>query len=67
MHEPSRRSFLALNGGLTLIEGDGKLKIVALPWEKEVKVTDGTSCGFAPPTRSYAPAAPVAPGLKRVV
>lgn len=24
-----------------------------LPWEAEVKVTDGTSCGFAAPTRLY--------------
>jgi formamidase len=30
----------------------------ALPWEAEVKVTDGTSCGFAAPTRRYSPAAP---------
>ena len=27
----------------------------ALPWEKSVKVTDGTSCGFAPPTRDFHP------------
>ena len=27
----------------------------ALPWEKSVKVTDGTSCGFAPPTRDFRP------------
>ena len=26
-----------------------------LPWEDEVKVTDGTSCGFESPTRTYAP------------
>jgi formamidase len=26
-----------------------------LPWEKQVKVVDGTSCGFAAPTRSFAP------------
>lgn len=25
-----------------------------LPWEAEVKVTDGTSCGFAPPAREHA-------------
>ena len=25
-----------------------------LPWSAEVKVTDGTPCGFAPPERSYA-------------
>jgi formamidase len=27
----------------------------ALPWEGEVVHTDGTSCGFAAPERSYAP------------
>jgi formamidase len=27
-----------------------------LPWEDKVKVTDGTSCGFAAPTRLYNPA-----------
>jgi hypothetical protein len=26
-----------------------------LPWEKAVKVTDGTSCGFKPPTRDFRP------------
>ena len=26
-----------------------------LPWEDAVKVTDGTSCGFAPPERAYSP------------
>ena len=25
-----------------------------LPWEHEVRVTDGSPCGFAPPTREYA-------------
>ena len=25
-----------------------------LPWEDEVHVTDGTSCGFAIPNRTYA-------------
>jgi formamidase len=30
-----------------------------LPWEEEVKVTDGTSCGFAAPTRGYRPSAPL--------
>jgi formamidase len=24
-----------------------------LPWEDNVKVVDGTSCGFAPPERAY--------------
>jgi formamidase len=25
-----------------------------LPWENDVKVTDGTSCGFPAPTRMFA-------------
>jgi formamidase len=25
-----------------------------LPWESEVQIKDGTSCGFAPPSRTYA-------------
>jgi hypothetical protein len=29
-----------------------------LPWEGEVVVTDGTSCGFPAPTREYQPQAP---------
>ena len=27
----------------------------ALPWENQVKVTDGTSCGFPAPTRTFQP------------
>ena len=26
-----------------------------LPWEKQVRITDGTSCGFAAPTRDFKP------------
>jgi formamidase len=26
-----------------------------LPWEDEVEVTDGSSCGFAIPNRTYQP------------
>jgi formamidase len=29
---------------------DGKYR---LPWERAVKITDGTSCGFSAPTRTY--------------
>jgi formamidase len=32
-----------------------------LPWEQEVVVTDGTSCGFAAPTRDYQPEAAFEP------
>jgi formamidase len=29
---------------------DGKFR---LPWEDEVEITDGSSCGFAIPNRAY--------------
>jgi formamidase len=43
-----------------------------LPWTETVQVTDGTSCGFAPPTRTYGGAGvnpvmdPAAPALRKV-
>jgi formamidase len=37
-----------------------------LPWESEVEHTDGTSCGFAKPTRDYAPDSPVAAQVSKV-
>ena len=33
----------------------------ALPWEGDIAVTDGTSCGFPAPTRSFAPNPPPPP------
>jgi formamidase len=36
-----------------------------LPWEDAVKVTDGTSCGFPVPTRTYSPAEQGAPPLRK--
>jgi formamidase len=35
-----------------------------LPWEDAVKITDGTSCGFPAPTRSYSPS-PQRPALRK--
>jgi formamidase len=35
-----------------------------LPWERQVKVTDGTSCGFRTPTRSYKPVPTTLPSSK---
>jgi len=35
-----------------------------LPWEDMVEVTDGASCGFAAPARSFSPAAGK-PGLRK--
>jgi formamidase len=36
-----------------------------LPWEDAVAVTDGTSCGFPAPARSYAPAEPAASARRK--
>jgi formamidase len=36
-----------------------------LPWEGDVKVTDGTSCGFAAPERGYEPHAAAAFARRR--
>jgi formamidase len=33
----------------------------ALPWASEVVHVDGTSCGFAPPSRAYVGAQPAGP------
>ncbi|MBI3513098.1 MAG: formamidase [Proteobacteria bacterium] len=56
------RGFTAVRGGAQDCPYTYMHDLVAgryrLPWEAEVKVTDGTSCGFAPPTRDYSPAAP---------
>jgi formamidase len=43
-----------------MVNGDFKL-----PWEAEVVHTDGSACGFAPPTRVHAPdnLLPAAPPL----
>ena len=61
------RGFTAVKGGAQDCPYGYMHDLVAgryrLPWEAEVKVTDGTSCGFAAPTRLYSPATP---GRRRV-
>ena len=51
------RGYVAVRGGAQdcpctymrdMVEGGDRL-----PWEDEVVHTDGTSCGFSEPTRSY--------------
>ena len=37
-----------------------------LPWEASVQVVDGTSCGFAPPTRGYGGAEGTLQPIKKV-
>jgi formamidase len=36
----------------------------ALPWERDVKVIDGSSCGFAAPTRTFKPVPTTLPRKK---
>jgi formamidase len=59
IYQLGHRGYVAVRGGAgdcpytfmhDLVAGRYKL-----PWEASVKVTDGTGCGFAAPTRTYAP------------
>ena len=51
------RGYVAVRGGARDCPYTYMKDLVAgryeLPWENEVVHRDGTSCGFAPPTRSY--------------
>jgi formamidase len=51
------RGYVAVKGGATDCPYSFMRDMVAgrarLPWEDEVRVIDGTSCGFEPPTRSF--------------
>ena len=62
IYQFGHRGFTAVKGGAQDCPYGYMHDLVAgryrLPWEAEVKVTDGTSCGFAPPTRVYAPETP---------
>ncbi|WMS43091.1 formamidase [Acuticoccus sp. MNP-M23] len=58
IYQLGHRGFTAVKGGAqdcpyTFMEDmvAGRYRV---PWEDEVKVTDGTSCGFDAPTRTYA-------------
>ena len=57
VYQLGHRGYVAVRGGAQdcpytfmrdMVEGRYRL-----PWEDEVKVIDGTSCGFAPPERTY--------------
>ena len=62
IYQFGHRGYVAVKGGARDCPYTFMHDMVAgrysLPWEKEVLVTDGTSCGFAAPTRDYAPQAP---------
>lgn len=57
IYQLGHRGFTAVTGGAGDCPYTYMTDLAAgryrLPWEDEVKVTDGTSCGFAKPTRRY--------------
>jgi formamidase len=59
IYQLGHRAYVAVKGGARDCPYTFMQDMVAgrysLPWEKDVKVTDGTSCGFAAPTREYSP------------
>ena len=61
IYQFGHRGYVAVKGGAQDCPYTYMHDLVAgryrLPWESEVKVTDGTSCGFAAPERNYAPRA----------
>jgi formamidase len=64
LYQLGHRGYVAVKGGARDCPYTYMEDLVAgryeLPWESEVVHVDGTSCGFAPPTRKYAPAPPAA-------
>ena len=65
IYQLGHRGFVAVKGGARDCPYTFMQDMVAgryqLPWEKDVLVTDGSSCGFAAPTREYAPQPAAAP------
>jgi formamidase len=61
IYQFGHRGYVAVQGGAQDCPYTYMQDLVAgryrLPWENEVLVTDGTSCGFAPPSRVYKEAA----------
>ncbi len=59
IYQFGHRGYVAVKGGARDCPYTFMRDMVAghyrLPWEQEVKVVDGTSCGFAAPTREYSP------------
>ena len=60
IYQLGHRGYAAVQGGARDCPYTFMQDLVAgryrLPWEDDVKVTDGTSCGIAKPIRSYGPA-----------
>jgi formamidase len=59
IYQFGHRGYVAVKGGARDCPYTYMQDMVAgkyvLPWEKEVAVTDGTSCGFPTPSRTYQP------------
>jgi formamidase len=59
IYQFGHRGYVAVKGGARDCPYTYMQDLVAgryrLPWESDVLVTDGTSCGFAAPTRDYQP------------
>lgn len=59
MYQFGHRGYVAVKGGAQdcpyTYMRDLNAGTYRLPWEGEVKITDGTSCGFAQPERTYKP------------
>ncbi len=57
IYQFGHRGFVAVAGGARDCPYTYMQDLLAgryrLPWENQVRITDGTSCGFAPPTRLY--------------
>jgi formamidase len=57
IYQFAHRGFVAVKGGAQDCPYTFMRDMVAgryrLPWDEEVQVKDGTSCGFPPPTREY--------------
>jgi formamidase len=57
IYQLGHRGYVAVKGGAQDCPYTFMRDLVAekyrLPWDSEVAVKDGTSCGFAPPTRTY--------------
>ena len=57
IYQFGHRGYVAVAGGARDCPYTYMQDLVAgryrLPWENQVRITDGTSCGFAPPTRLY--------------
>ena len=57
IYQLGHRGFVAVNGGAQDCPYSFMQDLVAgqyrLPWEDDVQVTDGTSCGFPRPNRAY--------------